>query len=65
MFLQHPHEELAGSLKEAGQKMQEREDDLKSKFVYFEKQRSEAETNLKEMMTALQAQMMAAGASGA
>ena len=35
---------------------------LQAKFEFFEKERAEAEINLKEMMSTLQAQMAAAGA---
>jgi len=61
MFLQHPQAEMASTLKEQGEKLAEREEALKAKYEFFEKERSEAEINLKEMMSTLQAQMAAAG----
>eukprot|EP00656_Telonema_subtile_P050131 TRINITY_DN640_c0_g1_i3.p1 TRINITY_DN640_c0_g1~~TRINITY_DN640_c0_g1_i3.p1 ORF type:complete len:198 (+),score=81.04 TRINITY_DN640_c0_g1_i3:144-737(+) len=57
MFVRHEQEELASTLTAQGEKLKEKEDNLKGKFEYFEKERSSAEVNLKEMMGALQAQM--------
>jgi len=62
MFLCHPQDEMAAGLKEQGEKLDEREEGLRAKFEFFEKERAEAEINLKEMMSTLQAQMAAAGA---
>merc|ERR1712216_771203 len=57
MFLHQPKEDLANQFEASAMKSQKEVKTIEDTLVYFEKQRAEAETNLREMMTQLEQQM--------
>merc|ERR1711998_54398 len=59
MFLNADKEELLDQLEVSAKKSQKEVKTVEDTMVYFEKQRAEAETNLREMMAQLEKQMAA------
>merc|ERR1711865_208255 len=57
MFLHLPKVEIMDRLEEEANKSQKEVKTVKDTMTYFEKQRNDAESNLREMMTQLESQM--------